>query len=119
MILNAALARAMLSWLSFLTIYPLKLSRRGAKHQRACKLGCEYGRSHDGRPPTDPKAGAGDSRLVLGGEPQIVLVKSGRNLGVIDERSGFETAKGVSVTGPNQALDAALHALNRAGGSSR
>src|SRR5271165_1853915 len=121
-ILTVALACAVRAQLSPATIYTLKLLRRGAVAPQGlqARMGertCAQIMTSDFRLLSQQEASEPKivRKAILRGQIVVVTGQDGRIGGVIDERSGLETAKGYVVVEPQKELDTALRAMDEAG----
>ncbi len=121
-ILTVALACAVRAWLSPPTIYTLKLLRRGqtAPQGLQARMGdrqCAQVMTADFRLLSRLEVSEPEivREAILRGTVVVVTGEDHRIHGVIDERSGLESATGYVIVAPEQKLEAALRAIDWAG----
>ncbi len=115
-ILTVALTTAVRTWLSPSTIYTLKLLRRGAVAPQGlqARMGdrqCAQVMTVDFRLLSRLEV----REPILRGQVVVVTGEDHRIHGVIDERSGLESATGCVIVVPERKLEAALRAIDWAG----
>src|SRR5271165_1541485 len=121
-ILTVALACAVRAQLSPATIYTLKLLRRGAVAPQGlqARMGertCAQIMTADFRLLSQREAGEPKivREAILNGEVVVVAGPESRIAGVIDERSGLESAEGYVCVDPHEELNSVLRAIDQAG----
>jgi len=121
-ILTVALACAVRALLSPPTIYTLKLLRRGAVAPQGlqARMGerpCAQIMTADFRllSPQEASEPKIVHEAILRGQIVVVTGTDGRIHGVIDERSGLESAEGYVCVDPDEELNAVLRAIDQAG----